>query len=197
LTLEGLPEPVRVAVSFTRVLEQLGVPYVIGGSFASSVHGEPRTTNDVDMVCQIRLEHVDRLASALGRQYYMSKEAAREAIRARGSFNVIDVKTAVKVDVFVAGTDPLNAERLRDRLRVQVSDDPEAWIFVDTPEHSILRKLEWYRRGGEVSERQWRDVVSMLRIQGARLDHALLDTWAARLSVADLLGRARAEADSP
>lgn len=194
MTLGGLPVPVQIAVSFTRVLEELGVPYVIGGSFASSVHGAPRTTNDVDVVCDIRPEHVDRLASALGREYYMSKDAAREAIRARGSFNLIHVETAVKVDVFVAGTDPLNAEGLRARVRVQVSSEPEAWLYVNTPEHTILHKLAWYRRGGEASDRQWRDVLTMLRVQGSRLDQRVLDEWAPRLKVADLLERARAEA---
>ncbi len=194
MTPEALPDPIEVAVAFTRVLDELGVAYVIGGSMASSVHGEPRTTNDVDLVADLRSEHVNRLATALGRDYYMSTDAARAAVRARGSFNVIHVKKAVKVDIFIAGNDPLNLARLRDKTRVQVSADAHLWI--DTPEHSVLRKLEWFRRGGEVSERQWRDVVAMLRVQGERLDRTRLRDWSARLRVGDLLERAFAEAEA-
>lgn len=104
---------------------------------------------------------------------------------------------AMKVDVFVAGNDPFNAERLRHRERVRVSADPASFINVDSAEHSVLRKLEWYRRGGEVSERQMRDVVAILRIQGTRLDRLRLETWAARLGVSDLLRRALAAAGLP
>ena len=189
----GLPEPLEVAVSFTKVLDDLGVPYFIGGSLASSVHGEPRTTNDIDIVAALRPEHVEPLIAAVRTHYYVSADAARDAIRSQGSFNLIHLHKAVKVDLFVAGTDPLNVEGLRIRRRTRVWADPEAWLFIDTPEHSILRKLEWYRRGGEVSDRQWRDVLSVMRVQGDRLDQDAMSAWAPRLNVTDLLERARAE----
>ena len=101
---------------------------------------------------------------------------------------------AVKVDVFIAGRDAFNEERLRLRQKVQVTADPPRHLYVDTAEHSVRRKLDWYRRGGEVSDRQWRDVVSILRIQGRRLDRSRLETWGARLGVSDLLERALEEA---
>jgi hypothetical protein len=77
---------------------------------------------------------------------------------------------------------------------MQVRTDPPGELFVDTAEHTVLGKLEWYRRGGEVSERQWRDVLGVLRVRGDSLDQARLDTWALRLGVVDLLERARREA---
>lgn len=190
---ESLPEPLEVAVTFTRVLDELGVPYFIGGSLASSVHGEPRATNDIDIVAALQPEHVEPLIAAVRADFYVSADAARAAIRSHGSFNLIHLHKAVKVDLFVAGTDPLNTEGLRIRRRTRVWSDPDAWLFIDTPEHSILRKLEWYRRGGEVSERQWRDVLSVMRVQRDRLDQEAMTAWATRLNVADLLERARAE----
>jgi hypothetical protein len=127
---------------------------------------------------------------ALHAEYYVSTQAARAALRSGDSFNAIHLRTAVKVDVFPVGRDSFDLERLRRRQRIQLSTDPPVHVFVDTPEHSILRKLEWFRRGGEVSERQWQDVQGILRVQGERLDESQLRMWAAHLGVPDLLKRA-------
>ncbi len=191
---ESLPDPIEVALAFADVLEGLDVRYLIGGSLASSVHGEPRATNDIDVLADLGAGDVDRLAAALGRDYYMSASAAREAIRTAASFNVIHLQRAVKVDVFLCGNDPLNEERLRARMRLRVTSHPDRWLWIDTPEHSVLRKLEWFRRGGEASERQWRDVVAILRIQGGTIDRLRLREWAPRLRIGDLLERAIEEA---
>jgi hypothetical protein len=195
MTPDGLPEPIAVAVLVTGILEELGIAYLVGGSLASSVHGEPRSTNDVDIVADLDSRAVSRLIEALGSAFYVSTEAALDAVRFQGSFNAIHMTTAVKVDVYVAGTDEFNRERLRLRQRVQLIEEPPAELFVDTAEHSVLRKLEWYRRGGEVSERQWRDVVAVLRIQRGRVDRERLEQWAARLGVSDLLVRALGEVE--
>jgi hypothetical protein len=193
MTPDSLPDPIEIAVEFAELLERLGIRYLVGGSLASSVHGEPRSTNDVDVVADFSQADVAPFLKALGPGYYVDETAVRGAMRSGGSFNVIHMDTAVKVDVFVAGADPFNQERLRLAERVEVWREPAASMFIDTAEHSVLRKLEWYRRAGEVSERQWRDVVAILRVQGATLDDARLDEWAARLQVTDLLKRARAE----
>jgi hypothetical protein len=190
---EGLPDPLLVAVAFSGTLDRLGIRHLIGGSMASSVHGEPRTTNDIDIVADLRAEHLEALLAAVGSTYYVSRSTAREAIRRKTSFNLIHLGLAVKVDLFIAGDDALNVQRLRSLRRVRVSEEPEAWLPIDTPEHSILRKLEWFRRGGEVSERQWRDVTAMIRLQGEALDTAYLRSWAPRLQITDLLERALAE----
>jgi hypothetical protein len=194
VTPEALPDPLAVALAFTAVLDRLGIPYVIGGSFASSVHGEPRSTNDIDVVADLRIDLIARFVAELGPDYYVSVEAAREAVRTEGTFNVIHMQGGIKIDVFVAGRDQFNQERLAHREAVQPVVDSERTLFVDVAEHSIVRKLEWFRRGGEVSERQWRDVLGMLRVQGERLDKNRLHQWATRLGVIDLLERARAAA---
>jgi len=196
MTPETLPDPIAVAVAFTSLLERLGIRYVVVGSLASSVHGEPRSTNDIDVLADLAASDVAGFVEAVGSEYYVSETAVREAVRSGTSFNVIHLGTAVKVDVFVAGEDPFDRERIRSGLRLEVSREQTASMVLDTAEHSILRKLEWYRRGGEVSERQWRDVVAMLRIQGPALDRSRLDAWAERLGVVELLKRARAEAAS-
>ena len=188
------PDPIARALDVAAILERLGIPYLVGGSLASSIHGELRSTNDVDFVADVRPSHLAPLREALLKEFYVSEEAMREALQLGTSFNAIHLPTAVKVDVFIAGADPFNAERLEHRQRVLVRADPPAELFLDTAEHSVLRKLEWYRRGGEVSDRQWRDVLGVLRAKGDQLDAARLDTWAQRLGVADLLERARAQA---
>ncbi|HEV8215783.1 MAG TPA: hypothetical protein VGP95_08115 [Gemmatimonadaceae bacterium] len=116
-------------------------------------------------------------------------------MRSAGSFNIIHTPTAVKVDVFVAGSDSFDQERLRRRRQVTIAnDESNASLFVDTPEDTILRKLEWFQRGGRSSERQWRDVVGILRIQRDALDLSYMRQWARRLDVGDLLEAARSEA---
>lgn len=118
----------------------------------------------------------------------------REAVAQGGTFNAIHLTTAVKVDVFVVGGDPFDAERIAHGRRARVLQDPPRDIWIDTPEHTVLRKLEWFRRGGEASERQWRDVIGVLRAQEERLDPGRMSSWAARLGISDLLDRAVREA---
>jgi hypothetical protein len=187
------PDPIRVALAFAATCDRLGIAYLAVGSLASSIHGEPRSTDDVDFVADLRPGHVTPLVAALTPAYYVDVALAA-AVAHAGSFNVIHLDTAVKVDVFVAGTDAFQTERLARRQRVRVWDDPPGELWVDTAEHTVLRKLEWYRRGGEVSDRQWRDVLGVLRAQRGRVDRTRLDAWAQRLGVSDLLERAVHEA---
>jgi hypothetical protein len=99
--------------------------------------------------------------------------------------------TAVKADIFVAGVDVFDHERLKRRTPLAFSTNPDSvTLFVETAEDTILRKLEWYRRGGETSERQWRDVLGIANAQSSRLDRPYLREWAARLGVSDLIERA-------
>jgi hypothetical protein len=192
---DSLPDVLAVALAVSAQLEHVGVRYVIGGSFASSLHGEPRSTNDVDVVADLTTASATALVASLSPDYYVDATAALEAVVTGGSFNVVHVATGVKVDLFVASHDPLDQERLRRRQRVAIGGpDLTEGLYVDTPENTILRKLEWYRRGGETSERQWRDVVAVLRIQRDRLDDRYLRDWAAQLGVTDLLERAERDA---
>ena len=181
-----MQDPIEIATDTGARLDAIDVAWVTGGSIASSDHGEPRSTQDVDLVVALRNHHVAPFAKAIGRDYYVDADAMRVAVASGTWFNAIHFASAIKVDFFVAGDDPFEAERLRSRQRIEL---PNGVLYVDTPEHTLLRKLEWYRRGGEVSERQWRDVHAIARIQGDRLDQAHLTLWADRLGVMDLLER--------
>lgn len=151
---DALPDPVAVAVIVARQLEKLHVPYVLGGSFASSLHGEPRSTNDVDVVADLDLRTARLFVESLGEPFYADVSAAIEAVRVGGSFHVVHIESAVKVDIFVAGADPFDHERMRRRQQIlvgAVADD--ARLYVGTAEDVILRKLEWYRRGASAVAR--------------------------------------------
>lgn len=186
-----MQDPIEVAADAGARLDALGVAWVIGGSIASSVHGEARSTQDVDMVVALLERHVTPFAKTMSREYYVDADAMRLAVRSGASFNAVQFASSIKVDFFVAGDDPFEAERLGSRQRIEM---PNAVLYVDTAEHTLLRKLEWYRRGGEVSERQWRDVQAIARIQGESLDQDHLRLWAGRLGVTDLLERVMRDA---
>lgn len=138
------------------------------------------------MVIGLRARDVKPLAGALGGDYYVDADAMRAAVKSAGSFNAVHLASAIKVDFFIAGGDPFEAERLARRVLIEM---PGGELYVDTAEHTLLRKLEWYRRSGEVSERQWRDVQAIVRIQGDRLDRQELHRWSGVLGVTDLLER--------
>jgi hypothetical protein len=187
------PDPLAVALDVGATLERLGLPWLAAGSLASSLHGEPRSTNDVDIVVDLAPGRVGDLLAALGDRYYVDADTLREAARNGGAGNLIHYATAVKVDLFVAGDDAFDAERLAHRARTRFGPGEDDALWVDTAEHTILRKLEWYRRGGETAERQWRDVAGIVRAQGPRLDWGRMAQWAPRLGVSDLLERLRTD----
>jgi hypothetical protein len=136
-------DPIAVALRVADTLESLGVAFTVGGSIASSFAGEPRSTIDIDMVAAIDESHVDHLVAALGSEFYIDEESLRRAIRTRGSTNLIHQSTQFKVDIFIAGGTPLDAQQLARRRPVQLG---ERTLFVHPPEDILLQKLRWYRR---------------------------------------------------
>lgn len=183
-------EPLAVISEVVAALERLGIGYVIGGSFASSVHGVPRATNDVDLVADVRYEHVEAVVAALRDEFYIDRTAVRRAIEHGSSFNLIHYGTVFKVDVFVQGADGFRRAQLARGNTITVRGRS---LRVLSPEDTVLAKLHWYREGGGVSERQWRDVLAVIAVQGEALDLEYLRQAADGMSLGELLARALSE----
>ena len=183
------PDPLQIAALVTDVLETVGARYSIGGSMASAFAGEPRSSLDVDVVVALTPSQGEAVAAALSGEFYVDPDALRRAIDTRGTTNLIHVKSSIKIDLFVAGATPLDDALLQRRQAVTVGDPPRT-MYVHTPEDILLQKLRWFRLGDEASDRQWRDVIGIVRVQGAALDGAYLREGAAILGVSDLLDRA-------
>lgn len=188
-------EPVVIVAKFARVLDRLGIPYLVGGSLASSVYGMPRSTQDVDIVADIRTDHIHAIVRDLAGEFYIDAEMIQEAVRLRGSFNALHASTMFRLDVFVPRLDDWSREELR-RARAQRFETDEGPIEIRfaSSEDTLLHKLFWYKLGNEVSDRQWNDILGILKVQGAALDRSYLVQWAPSLGVADLLDRAEREA---
>ncbi|HKH44022.1 MAG TPA: hypothetical protein VKM72_05095 [Thermoanaerobaculia bacterium] len=183
-------EAFQVLLEVTRVLEELDVPYVVGGSLASSLHGIPRSTQDADLVAALRPEHIQPFIGRVEGAFYLSPERVEAAVRRRTSFNLIHLKTMIKVDLFVFSETPLARQEMARRQVLPIPGEPEAHLQIASPEDTILQKLLWYRKGGGVSERQWNDVLGVIKVQGRTLDLSYLNEWAERSGVEDLLARA-------
>lgn len=184
-----LPEALRVALLVGAAFDDLGIAYHLGGSFASSIHGVPRQTQDLDIVVELSADSVAALSSRLAGEFHVDPESARRAVRERSSFNLVHLDSGIKVDLFIRGNEPFDREEFRRHRAEFVQMDPERRLWVKSAEDTLLRKLQWYRLGGGVSERQWADVLGIARIQGERLDGEYLRRWAGEIGVGDLLER--------
>jgi hypothetical protein len=181
------------ADGFKRILEVLDlleIPYQVVGSLASSMHGIPRTTMDVDLVANLRADQVEEFTAELKADFYADPEMIKEALGRGRSFNLIHYASSFKFDIFPLSKDEYSQTQFGRRQFAETRSlgDPIE-CAVATAEDTILSKLRWYRAGGETSERQWNDLRGILQVSGTRLDLAYLDTWAPRLGVADLLAR--------
>jgi hypothetical protein len=185
-----LAEPIAVTLQVVKILEQLGIPYAIGGSLASATHGVIRSTLDADIVADLRFEHAKPLAIALKDNFYADLDMIEQAIQRRSSFNLLHLNTMFKVDVFVAKPNPFDQAQLRRRQLQQIGAEAEEQAYVLSPEDTILTKLDWYRLGGGVSDRQWQDILGVLKAQDQRLDYTYMRQMAIQMGLDELLQKA-------
>jgi len=178
-------DPIRKA------FKKLGISYYIGGSVASSAFGIARATLDVDLVSDLKSHHADSLVEMLESDYYIERDMILDAIKRRSSFNLVHLGTMLKVDIFIIGDRPYDQSAFQRKRKDALDEEHEAdEFYLASPEDVILNKLEWYRMGGESSERQWHDVVGIMQVQGDLIDRNYLHHWALELNISDLLEKA-------
>lgn len=185
-----LPEPIQVTLKVVSAFNRLEIPYLIGGSLASAVHGIVRATMDADLVADIKPEQVLPLVALLEGEFYADAQMIHDAIQHTSSFNLIHLETMFKVDVFILKQRAFDINQMQRRISQSLGDAPDEQAYFSTAEDIILAKLEWFRAGGETSERQWRDILGVVDIQSDRLDFEYLQDWAEKLGLQDLLQRA-------
>lgn len=182
-----LTEPVKITQRIVREFEDLKIQYYVGGSLASSLHGIPRATQDVDIIADIDFQHVPKLVNALETEFYIDGDMIKEAIQRRKSFNLIHYETMFKVDIFIPKFDTITQEEMERRQQYQVSDSPQNLLYLASAEDIILNKLQWFQMGGGVSERQWNDVLGVIQVQHKKLDRSYLERAAQQRGVTALL----------
>lgn len=160
--------------------ERFRIPYFVTGSVASMAYGEPRLTNDIDVVAEIREAHIPGLLAAFPADaFYLSEDAVREAIRMQGQFNIIHPGSGLKVDVILPKDTPFDRSRFARVRTVRPAESYEAAFA--SAEDVIIKKMEYYRAGG--SDKHLRDIAGILKISGDGIDEAYIGEWADRLEL--------------
>lgn len=180
-------ETFQVLEKLSSILRAQNLPFFVGGSVASSLRGEFRATNDIDVICFITAAILEPFIAALQSDFFSDGEYIQASVTAGRSFNIIEKQTCLKIDFFTK-TGSFEQEELK-RATPVVLPGMEIAIPVASAEDIILSKLVWFRKGGETSENQWKDVLGVVRIHKMLLDREYLRDWAKFLGVSDLLER--------
>ena len=181
---------IEVLRDFTDILERLGISYAIGGSMASSIYGMVRFTQDADITVVPFAKQADELYQLLKERYYISKEAMNTALIQRGSFNVIHLESPFKIDIFICKDTAFEKQLILRRKLLRFSDSVDKNFAVVSPEDIVLLKLRWYLEGGQISDRQWQDILGILAVQKKNLDFEYLNRWTAILGINELFQKA-------
>jgi hypothetical protein len=176
------------------VLERLAIPYFVTGSTVTIFYGEPRFTNDIDIVADLAPEVVEEFCRHFPEvSFYVSTETAHEAVRRQTMFNIIQPHTGLKIDVIVPSPSSFNQSRFARVKRVRAGEDWDAWFA--SPEDAILKKMEFHRAGG--SDKHLRDIAGVLRTSGDEIDRDYVERWAETLGVIDIWRRILDRLDEP
>ena len=178
-----------------QVFDDLAIPYYIGGSIASSLYGMARSTIDVDLVADIEPRHIMALMDRLSKNYYIDETTIVDAINRNSSFNLIHLETSIKLDVFIPRDEIYHHTAMGRRHRDTLfEEDKIIEIYFCSSEDIIINKLQWYEDGGGISERQWLDVLGVIKVQADSLDKGYLQHWSKELGIFKLVERAFEEA---
>jgi hypothetical protein len=172
----------------TAKLASARIPHMVVGSFASSFHGIPRSSQDLDLVIDPDERALRRFLESLPvEEYYADADAALDALRRQSQFNVIDMATAWKADLILRRRRPFSIEEMRRSIE---GDLLGTRVLVASPEDTVISKIEWSKSGGG-TDLQLRDAAGILAVRGATLDMAYIERWVAELGLGDLWDRVR------
>lgn len=188
-------DAISVTLLVTSCLEKLGVSYFIGGSMASTLFGMVRTTQDSDIIADLQMAHITLLVNELSDHFYFDQMMIIDAVQQRSSFNIIHRLSMFKVDIFLPADSYFTKMQFLRAKQEVISSDPERKAWVTSPEDILLAKLSWYRLEDEVSERQWRDVIGILKVQKDILDYDYLENMAQNLNLIELFSKAKEQAN--
>jgi len=176
-------ELIELLKKIIEAFERFHVPYLVTGSVASMAYGEPRFTNDIDIVAAIQEDHIQGLLVEFPpAEFYINEDSIREAIRDRGQFNIIHPGSGLKVDVMIKKDAPFDNSRFKRVQRIHPSENYQANFA--SPEDVIIKKMEFYKEGG--SEKHLRDITGILKISGDALDRKYISGWADVLGLMDI-----------
>ena len=190
------PDIITALKPVVEIFDELSIPYYIGGSIASSIYGIARATMDIDMIADIKINHIPYIKKNLETQYYIDEDMIIEAIDKKSSFNLIHLETAIKVDVFILENDPYQKKAIQRKTKDTLNiDDIKTEFYFSSPEDIIINKLLWYELGEQVSEHHWLDILGVIKVQGKSLDKKYLKYWTEKLNLLELIKKAFQEAD--
>jgi hypothetical protein len=177
-----------------RAFDELAIPYFITGSCASISYGEPRLTNDIDVVADVAMKDVAELVARFPvGEFYVSEDAVREAIARRGQFNIIHPSSGLKVDVIVSHRSAFDDSRFKRRKIIPISEKGAAAFA--SPEDVIIKKMEYYKMGG--SEKHLRDITGILKVSGDAVDREYISGWSKRLHLEEVWGAILKRVEKP
>jgi len=185
------PDLLQAIKLVKETFDKLSISYYIGGSIASSVYGIARATMDIDVVADIKRENIFQLKEMLGDKYYIDANMIEDAIKRLSSFNLIHLETMIKIDVFIQKKHPYHIESLKRRRKDTLEESINApEFYFSSPEDIILNKLQWYDEGERISERQWLDVIGVIKVQSNNLDKEYIKEWGEQLGLFKLVIKA-------
>ena len=165
------------------IFDKLRISYFVTGSVASMAYGEPRLTNDIDIVAEIGKKHIPKLLEAFPEEeFYISKEMIEEAISREGQFNIIHPSSGLKIDIIIKKGTPFDKSRFERIRRIKPAESYQANF--SSPEDVIIKKMEFYKEGA--SEKHLRDITGILKISGDEIDKKYISYWANLLGLTEI-----------
>ncbi|MBW4643995.1 MAG: hypothetical protein KME23_13580 [Goleter apudmare HA4340-LM2] len=187
-----IQDSISLAAELHQIFESTNIPYYVTGGVAASLHGEPRSTRDLDLVIAVQPEQINLLVETLEGAGYYCPAGAVEGLK-QGSESILNIthtETIANADLYITDDSAFAVSQMLRRQLIDLEGIPKFWVA--SAEDTILQKLRWGK--GSQSEKQWRDVLGILKLQGEGLDYTYLTQWAESLDLVNVLSQAFTEA---